>query len=219
MNSNITSALVMALLIGSMASTAIWGFSIHPDTRQGTQSTTVNPNPQQVESPSTTILTLDGPIDNVMVYKFVKFFQANPQHPSILIVKMNSSGGDFNTVDGSLFGAVPLMGKFFKDFESQGTRVIFIAESRCVSGCFLLSTFASETYIVNGTEFWFHHPYEEVEAVYPHVSYILFLNKGIQPISFRSFMADYLTPEQAMKFNLIDGVIQPDMLDNMSIDN
>ena len=109
---------------------------------------------------------------------------------------MNSSGG---YVDSTL-----AIGRAITLLRAQGHVVYFYAYDVCVSGCFVLSTFADYVYLLEGTRFGFTHSYEEVNDFVQIIETTIFLNRGVSAPIFQKTMDRLLTNDEALSMRLVD---------------
>ena len=97
------------------------------------------------------VLKMHGEIDGTMWARFKKVvLNSTLAPPDYVIIQMNSTGGDYYTVES--------MGAWMNFMKNNGAKVYFIAggfgdRDVCTSGCWLLSTF-SQSYFVNANTKW-----------------------------------------------------------------
>lgn len=117
------------------------------------------------------ILNMNGHIDSTLVSSFEKYFEEHPQPPDFLILHMNSEGGYY--ID------TLILASGLRSMENLGTRVYFLANGTCSSGCYLLASFANQVYAMPRTKMGFNHTHDEMRDIYPQVQAMLYSNNRL----------------------------------------
>jgi len=131
------------------------------------------PHPQPTKT--ILILEIDGQIDSRLLKSFGNYFEANPTSPDFLILHVNSTGG--------YYGDTLALARGLRSMENLGTRIYFLADGTCSSGCYLLASFANMVYATPRTKIGFNHTYEEVKEIYPQIEVLLYANNRINIIA------------------------------------
>ena len=120
------------------------------------------------------ILKINGQIDGTLVSEFRGALKGS--YPDYLIIQMNSSGGYYDDV--------LVLGREINTLRLLGRQVYFIAggfngtNQMCLSGCYILSTFAYQVLLESDTRYGFNHSFREVGQVFAGLEAIIYLNQG-----------------------------------------